>query len=177
MLSGASVSPELDLSAGDLKLQLYDHLKSSGALTALKVQPFTGQWGPAQTTNLTAFRFLQSKLRSQVLCRLQNGSGAETQRLSQQPASLWTRAFESLLLDYLDVYAYGYSASVFRAEAGLGPSAPLFPSDVKRILGLKTNGSLQKAIEQSGGTGKTPSPFLICMPPALKHLDHYGAIS
>ncbi|KAK9831673.1 hypothetical protein WJX74_005411 [Apatococcus lobatus] len=118
---------DVDLSAGDLKLQLYDQLKSSGVLHALK-----------------------SRLRTQVLSRLQDESQVEFPSPNPRTSSLWTRAFESLLLKYFEVYSYGYSASVFRAEAGLGSSCALSRSDVEEILRLKHHEGLHKAVERSG---------------------------
>lgn len=102
----------------EFKKQLYSQLKDTGVVSQLR-----------------------SQLRAQLVQQLQKGTGGAAlgQPALQRGAQLtiWHKAMNSLIADYLAATQLHFSASVFLQEAGLSPSDALSQRELLQLLGIR----------------------------------------
>jgi hypothetical protein len=90
---------------------------------------------------------LQGQLRAQLLAQVQRTHQLAVRGCgSDQRPSLWARAMDGIILEYLDAEGLHCAASVFAAEAGIADVPALSRADVEQLLRVASQPRLAEAL-------------------------------
>lgn len=104
--------------------------------------------------SLPCVTLLQTHLRTQILEQLQQSGVAKLSPPvppgNGAAATLWRRALNSMVAEYLNSGQMHYSLSVFKPECGLGSSATLSEAELLQLLHLQDEaGALRQQYQQA----------------------------
>ncbi|CAF1014534.1 unnamed protein product [Adineta ricciae] len=135
------------LSGRDLRIKLFDLMKSKGIVDNVKVR--------SENVSLNFFSHnqsseFQSHLRGRLIQELRGGVDDQIRfSSSETQPTLLVRALNALILDYFQVQKYDYTSSVFIPDANINDYKVMSDEEILRLLNISTESTFYKKIKSN----------------------------